>query len=337
LIEQTRLLSKRAAFVLLVILYAPCLTLVSHQTAVSTTAVALITGATGLIGREIAVGLAASGMDIIVPCRPAHQAACTATMSSIWARQGIRQAFVVELVDLANASSIYQFIDRVKVQYGSRLRVLVNNAAVINRFELITTDGMEMMFQVNVWAYYALMDSLLPVLERNLPSSIVNVASAAAYYARDHDSFRIDDMQFERRTYDPWTAYAQSKAADLLLTWKASRLQSSVMVNALHPGILGFCPQRHFKSSTAGAFDLFPMQVQAKLMSACNVAPSLAADRAVWLATQAPALNLTGSWWVMNEQLGTSVRMPLLYTDLSVQNELWKICRCANHAGEPCE
>jgi len=289
--------------------------------------VAVITGATGLIGREIAVGLAEMGMDLVIGCRPHHEARCVDVTSSLWSKRRTNgRKFFVEVVDLASASSINEFVRVVLQRYGSRIRLLVNNAGIINRAKVITQDGMEMMFQVNVWAYFKLMNALLPTLAHNGPSSIVNVASGAAYYGSEHGSLRIDDMEFNTRKYDPWTAYAQSKEADLLLTWKASRITAKVVVNAVHPGILGFC-NTTFSSGLAGAYSLFPRDIQDILASSCYDDARSAAARAVWLATKAPQLHLTGSWWVMDEKRHESLRRPKLLDNQTLEEAVWKYCR----------
>jgi len=233
-------------------------------------------------------------------------------------------------VDLAIASSVEFFLERILIRYSSRLQVLVNSAAVINAAKHVTVDGIEMMF---VWAYYKLMDALLPMLARNGPSAIVNVASGVAYYALREGSLKLNDLDFVTRNFEPWTAYAQSKAADLLLTWKASRIASGqVMVNAVHPGVLGFCGGVT-TSGLRATLTSFPKEIQKSLVSSCDVNATTASARAVWLATQAPKINLTASWWVMDQKSRLSVRMPLIWTNSSWEDDLWE--RCADLATSP--
>ena len=50
----------------------------------------------------------------------------------------------------------------------------------------------------------------------------------------------FDDLNFEKRGYDPWQAYGQSKLANQLYTLELQRrlraAGSSVLVTAAHPG-----------------------------------------------------------------------------------------------------
>jgi NAD(P)-dependent dehydrogenase (short-subunit alcohol dehydrogenase family) len=52
----------------------------------------------------------------------------------------------------------------------------------------------------------------------------------------------LDDPEFERKPYDHYAAYAQSKLANLLMARETARRlgpDSAVSVNALHPGVIG--------------------------------------------------------------------------------------------------
>jgi len=95
-------------------------------------------------------------------------------------------------------------------------------------------DGIELTFATNVLGYFLLTQELLGLLEKSAPARIVNVAST---YASDLD---LDDLQFDRRPFESFKAYAQSKACNRMLTWAlARRLDGSgVVVNAMAPGLI---------------------------------------------------------------------------------------------------
>jgi NAD(P)-dependent dehydrogenase (short-subunit alcohol dehydrogenase family) len=63
---------------------------------------------------------------------------------------------------------------------------------------------------------------------------VVAVSSAAHL----RGSVDFDDIHFVTREYQPWTAYGQSKTANVLFAVEAARLWAGdgIVVNALHPG-----------------------------------------------------------------------------------------------------
>ncbi|MFE7740759.1 SDR family NAD(P)-dependent oxidoreductase [Nocardia sp. NPDC057455] len=57
----------------------------------------------------------------------------------------------------------------------------------------------------------------------------------------------FDDTHFERRPYDPWSAYGQSKTANVLFAVEAARQWAGegITVNALMPGGIQTNLRRH--------------------------------------------------------------------------------------------
>ena len=92
-----------------------------------------------------------------------------------------------------------------------------------------------MTFALNHLGYFLLTGLLLDSLKASGAGRIVNVASAA------HRSGRMDleDPQGTRR-YKGWPAYAQSKLANILFTYRLSALLEGtpVTANCLHPGFV---------------------------------------------------------------------------------------------------
>jgi NAD(P)-dependent dehydrogenase (short-subunit alcohol dehydrogenase family) len=73
---------------------------------------------------------------------------------------------------------------------------------------------------------------LLDALKKSAAGRIVNVASEMAY------GLELEDVEFKKRTYNPSTAYAQSKQADRMLTWAYARrlAGTNVTANVMSPG-----------------------------------------------------------------------------------------------------
>lgn len=110
--------------------------------------------------------------------------------------------------------------------------ILINNAATYSHTRQLTTDNHELQFQVNVYAYYAVITQLLDHLLKGEEKRIVNVASTFAGH------LDLTDLEFTKRQYDNVTAYMQSKACDRLLSAHINTLygEKGIICNACNPG-----------------------------------------------------------------------------------------------------
>ena len=193
---------------------------------------AVVTGATGGIGYETALELARAGAEVILAGRDAAKGAAAET--------GIRAAHPAanvrfELLDLASLALVAAFAEKLGAE-RSGIDLLVNNAGVMALPKRQTTaDGFEMQFGTNHLGHFALTGALLPLLRAGDAPRVVNVSSSA--HQRGHINFA--DLQAER-SYGAWTAYGQSKIANLLFTFELQRRSEAngwgVMSNAAHPG-----------------------------------------------------------------------------------------------------
>ncbi|HET7376570.1 MAG TPA: SDR family NAD(P)-dependent oxidoreductase, partial [Anaerolineae bacterium] len=192
----------------------------------------IITGPTSGVGKEIALQLAALGADVILGCRDTQKGEEIA--AEIISRTSSSKPVVMQL-DTSSQKSIRDFAREFRRKHRT-LDVLINNAGG-NRGTLpkvTSVDGIELTFATNVLGYFLLTQELLDVLKKRASARIINVASA---YASDLD---LDDLQFERRRFESFRAYAQSKACDRMLTWALARrlAGSSVTANAMTPGLI---------------------------------------------------------------------------------------------------
>ena len=187
---------------------------------------ALVTGATGAIGKAIALEIAQQpGYQVVLLCRDPHKA--DKAVSEIIERSG-NQRVSFDVVDVSSKESIEAVAGRLQ----QPVHVLVNNAAITPRHRQETAEGIELQFATNVLGYFWLTRALAEQLRAGSPARVVNVAS---YWAGDLD---LDDLEFRSRPYNNNTAYRQSKQANRMLTVAfAQRLREhGVTVNACHPG-----------------------------------------------------------------------------------------------------
>lgn len=187
---------------------------------------ALVTGATGAIGKAIALEIARQpGYQVVLLCRDPDKA--DKAVSEIIERSGNRRVSC-EVVDVSSKESVKAVAARLQ----QPVHVLVNNAAITPRQRRETPEGIELQFATNVLGYFWLTRALAEQLRAGSPARVVNVAS---YWAGDLD---LDDLEFRSRPYNNNTAYRQSKQANRMLTVAfAERLREhGVSVNACHPG-----------------------------------------------------------------------------------------------------
>ncbi|MFN2136826.1 MAG: SDR family NAD(P)-dependent oxidoreductase [Candidatus Promineifilaceae bacterium] len=189
--------------------------------------VALVTGATGAIGKAIARQLAANDprSHVILVGRDEQKA--RAEVSDIRRSTGSENVWY-EIANLARKEEI----EALAARWPGRLDILINNAATSPKSRQETPEGIELQFATNVLGYFWMARAFEDILARSAPSRLINVAS---YWAGDLD---LADLEFKKRRYNNNTAYRQSKQADRMLTAAlAERLRPlGISVNACHPG-----------------------------------------------------------------------------------------------------
>jgi NAD(P)-dependent dehydrogenase (short-subunit alcohol dehydrogenase family) len=198
---------------------------------------ALITGGSSGIGLETARSLARAGATVTIAVRnPDAGARAAKEINETTGNDDVR----VQELDLLSVSSISSFSRR----WNSPLHMLVLNAGVMAVPTLERSPrGHELQFATNYLGHFALVMNMYPWLERATGARVVSVSSMAHYFS----PVVFEDIDFEDRPYDPWSAYGQSKTADVLLAVEITRRWSSagIHANALHPGAIPTNLQRY--------------------------------------------------------------------------------------------
>jgi NAD(P)-dependent dehydrogenase (short-subunit alcohol dehydrogenase family) len=195
--------------------------------------VALVTGSTDGLGRELALRIGGMGMHVIVHGRNAERGA----------------AVVKEIVDAGGSASFIRAdlasLDQVRelaatvLRDHDRLDLLVNNAGIgrgaDETLREVSQDGHELRLAVNYLSHFLLTRTLLPLLIETGNSRIVSVSSSA----QAQGQIDFSDVMLERGEYQGQRAYAQSKLAQIFMTIDlAEELQGTgVTVNAVHPAV----------------------------------------------------------------------------------------------------
>ncbi len=137
--------------------------------------VALVTGSTGGMGREIAWRLHELGYHVIVHGRSAQRG--LALVDEILEAGGSATFHAADFTSLDQVRSLAMTV----VAGYDRLDILVNNAGIGSAEDGMewTDDGLEPVFQVNYLSHFLLTELLLPRLRAAPEARIVNVASLA--------------------------------------------------------------------------------------------------------------------------------------------------------------
>ena len=193
--------------------------------------VAVVTGANRGLGREITRYLAARNARVIMGCR--DEAAGEAAAAVLRAEHP-GAVLEVRALDLGSLASVAKFADGLAGE--PRLDLLGNNAGLMAVDRGLTADGFELHMGVNHLGQFALTARLLPLLRATTGSRIVSMSSVMARVGH----MDLGDLLWERRPYDRWQAYSQSKLANLLFTFELDRrLRAEEAVTAAlaaHPG-----------------------------------------------------------------------------------------------------
>jgi len=203
--------------------------------------VAIVTGSNTGIGYYMARALASKGASVIMACRDSEKA----EISRLKILDEFPESEVsVSLLDLADLSSIEGFPERINLE-GGCLDILINNAGVMIPPKSFTKDGFELQFGTNHLGHFALTGHLMPLLEATEGSRVVTVSSIA----HNPGVIDFDDLNGERKRYNKWRLYSQSKIANLTfsleLARRLERAGSGVIAIASHPGYSATDLQRH--------------------------------------------------------------------------------------------
>ncbi len=193
----------------------------------------IVTGATSGTGRATAEQLARQGGRVVAACRRVAAGEEVARRLA-----GARGPVKVMELDLNSLASVRRFARQFTAEHD-KLHGLVNNAGVMNTRKGRTEDGFETQLGVNYLGHFLLTELLLDALKDSAPSRIVFVSSAAHAGIRGKPAtIDLEDLHFERRSYDGWIAYNQSKLALVIYARHlARRLEGTgVSVFSTHPG-----------------------------------------------------------------------------------------------------
>jgi NAD(P)-dependent dehydrogenase (short-subunit alcohol dehydrogenase family) len=200
----------------------------------------VVTGGASGIGIETARALAGAGAEVTLAVRN--------TTSGEEAAADIRRttgndAVRVARIDLTDRPSLAAFAEA----WTGPLHALVDNAGVMATPETRTPEGWELQFANNHLGHWSLANALHGALAEGAADGagarIVSLSSSGHH----RSPVVFDDIMFEHRPYDPWSAYGQSKTANVLFAVGVAQhwADDGITANAVHPGGIMTNLQRH--------------------------------------------------------------------------------------------
>jgi NAD(P)-dependent dehydrogenase (short-subunit alcohol dehydrogenase family) len=191
--------------------------------------IVVITGGNGGLGYATAKVLAQRGAQVVLACRSEQRGAQAAARIQQDAPAASVSCVRLDLSDLA---SVRDCVAQLRTRHA-RIDVLINNAGVMVPPLSRTAQGFELQMGTNHLGHFALTAGLFPLLQ-HAHARIVVVASNAQRMGR----IELDDLNWERRRYQKWLAYGQSKLANMMFACELARRAPAMSptVVASHPG-----------------------------------------------------------------------------------------------------
>jgi NAD(P)-dependent dehydrogenase (short-subunit alcohol dehydrogenase family) len=136
-------------------------------------------------------------------------------------------------LDLASANSVDRFASQF-LKSDRALDLLINNAGIMATPLMRDDRGYELQFATNHLGHFQLTVRLWEALRKSRDARVVALSS------RGHARGEVDfsDPNFDKRPYDKWAAYGQSKSANSLFAVEVDKRgqEHGIRAFAVHPG-----------------------------------------------------------------------------------------------------
>ncbi len=271
--------------------------------------VAVVTGTTSGIGREIVRGLLDRGYTVVAHARSADKAEAELAKLDAASRARVHRV----LANLGSRTDVLRAADEIGRRFP-KIDLLIHNAAVVPKTRVETSEGLDECFVTNVLAPFILTRRLEPALRAGAPSRV------ELFWGGGQNDFDIDDLQSKKGKYDGWAAYCQSKNACALLVSELARRSKDggITYFGVLPGLV----------NTEGMRGLSNF-VFSTLMRPLYRTPAEGARTALWVA-QEPGLearygtvfgSLLGGGWRNETKPGKNASDPALASRLYAKCE----------------
>jgi NAD(P)-dependent dehydrogenase (short-subunit alcohol dehydrogenase family) len=265
---------------------------------------AVVTGATGGIGLEIARGLARRGAALILPCRNAAKGERVATVLRSEAAPDAEIALVeMDLEDLAAVRRGAESIAR--AGSGRPVELLVENAGVWPRRYAETRQGFEIAFGVNVLAHFVLRRALAAAGALGTARVVMLTGDIYILQSACTPDYRWAGPLGGMR------AYCRSKLGNLWFGAELARRSPRLEVAVVHPGVVA--------TNLGGDAGRLGSRLKQLIM----ISPELGAQMPLYCATQ-HGLESGGYWHNAHGRMRLAASDPA--RDTAAAGKLWETC-----------
>lgn len=243
--------------------------------------VAVVTGASSGIGKEVAKVLVAQGWRVIGTGRDERR--MTEAAAEIGGKIEMLRADLSLMADARRlASEIAARTDRIDL--------LVNNAGCMTDRLEMTAEGLEANFAGNHLGPFVLTEGLMPLLRAaaaDASAGATRILMTASDASEMMGPLNLDDMQ-NLATFSPGLAYCSGKLANVLFARAlAARLEGTgIVAHAMAPG-----------ATDTPFFSHGPEETQAYTRDLPKLSVADGADTLVWLATAEDPGRSSGGYW----------------------------------------
>ena len=232
----------------------------------------IVTGASGGLGRHIAIEAARAGAQVTIAARSAQKLAQVVADAAAMGVRGIDTA----VVDFSLQADTARFMRDV-VASGRKIDVLVNNVGVLNDDHSLTSESRETSFVINLLSHYLLTEGLIRrgAFAPTRPL-VINMTSGGGYNVPLSTAML---NMVDPKTFNGTAAYGFHKRAQMVLNqyWQGKYGPNGLTFYVMHPGW----------ADTDGVKRSLP-RFRKILKSVLRDAAS-GADTAIWLAATRPS------------------------------------------------
>lgn len=267
--------------------------------------VAVVTGASSGIGKEVAKALARQKFSVIGTGRDPERIAAAEAEIRAASSGGSVHMLRADLSLIAEAERTAHDI----AALTDRVDILVNNAGGMASEQVMTAEGHEANFAGNHLGPFVLTRALLPLLRaaaaKSPPASvrIINTASDASEMI---PTINLDDLE-SLGAFNPGLAYCTGKLANVLFARAlATRLAGEgIVAHSVHPGAVD-----------SNFFSYAPAATRERTKDMPKFSTEEGADTLIWLATSDEGGENSGSYWHQRKQRAPN---PLVDNDAIVE------------------
>jgi NAD(P)-dependent dehydrogenase (short-subunit alcohol dehydrogenase family) len=249
--------------------------------------VAVVTGASSGIGKQVAKALAGRGWRVIGTGRDAGRMAdAEAEIGGAAASGGTIELLRADLSLIAGARTLARDI----AARTDRIDLLVNNAGGMTDRLVMTSEGLEANFAGNHLGPMTLTEALLPLLRtaaKDAPPGTVRILMTSSDTSEMLPTIDLDDIQ-NLTNFNPGISYCAGKLANVLFTkGLAARLQGSgITVHAMAPGPVA-----------TNFFSYASAETREHVKNLEMFTEEQGADTLIWLATAEEGGRASGGYW----------------------------------------